>query len=191
MRHINLVALVITCLALASVVYIFAIPPLAKFRPHLNSSWYDLGLHGAYPTQSYFSFDLLAPRVKILQWDARCDQRMTLLTPRGLSIPTPGLVVLDARGNLVWMEEKWGMATDLQVQQYQGNAYLTFWAGIDEVTLGKGFYYMVSDCSSFDTLKLILCSWILRMKSFGSYRRWVIIWMAISTSSDLPKMGPR
>jgi hypothetical protein len=156
MRHINLVALFITCLALASVICLFAIPHLAKFRPHWNSSWYDLGLYGAYPTQSYFSFDLLSPRVEILQWDARCDQRMTFLTPRGLSVTTPGPVVLDARGNLVWMEQKWGITTNLQVQQYHGNSYLTFWAGIDEVPRGKGSYYMVSNCPSFDTLQLIL-----------------------------------
>ena len=149
MRLLNLLAFFISFLVLFSVVYIFAIPHLAKFRPHWNSSWYDLGLYGAYPTQSYFSFDLVSPRVEILQWDARCDQRLTFLTPRGLSVPTPGPMILDAKENLIWMEQRWGMSTDLQVQHYQGNAYLTFWAGIDEVSLGRGSYYMVSCYPSF------------------------------------------
>jgi hypothetical protein len=115
-RHFGLVAPFITFLALSLVIYIFAIPHLAKFRPHWSSSWYDLGLYGAYPTQSYRSFHLLSPRVQILSWNTQCDQRLTFLTPRGLSVLTPGPMILDARGNLIWMEQKWGMATDFQVQ---------------------------------------------------------------------------
>lgn len=144
MRLLNLIARFITFLALVCVAYIFAIPHLAKFRPHWNASWYDLGLYGAYPTQSYFSFNLSSPRVEILPWNAQCDQRMTFLTPRGLSVPTPGPMILDARGNLIWTERKWGMSTDLQVQRYRDNDYLTFWAGVDKVSLGNGSYYMVS-----------------------------------------------
>ena len=77
MRLLNLLAFFISSLVLFSIVYNFAIPHLAKFRPHWNSSWYDLGLYGASPTQSYFSFDLVSPRVEILRRDAQCDQRMT------------------------------------------------------------------------------------------------------------------
>lgn len=112
---------------------------------------------------------------------------MTFLTPRGLSVSTPGPVILDAEGKLIWMEQKWGMSTDLQVQLYQGNAYLTFWAGIDKVSLGNGSYYMVSSHSSSSLVTAcdsLHCSWTRLTKFFGSYPQLVMICLATFTSSD-------
>jgi hypothetical protein len=76
-------------------------------------SWnaYDLGLNGIYPTQSYVFFDLDSPSIKITKWDDRCDSdgAHILLSLCGM-IPSPGPVMLDTRGNLVWMEERFGQA---------------------------------------------------------------------------------
>lgn len=52
--------------------------------------------------------------------------------------------MLDARGNLVWKETKFGQAMNLQVQKYQGNDYLTFWSGTGRGGVdSNGSYYLV------------------------------------------------
>ncbi|KIW52575.1 hypothetical protein PV05_08205 [Exophiala xenobiotica] len=91
---------------------------------------YDLGFHGLYPRQRFHSVDLEAPAPKVTQWDSRCDSGNLLLTPRGPLVtgPARGPVMLDARGNLIWMEnDKFEQAMNLNVQKYKGQDYLTFW----------------------------------------------------------------
>lgn len=91
---------------------------------------YDLGFHGIYPRQRFHSVDFEAPMPKITQWDSRCDFGNLLLTPRGPSVSglARGPVILDARGNLIWMDNnKFEQAMNLNVQNYKGQDYLTFW----------------------------------------------------------------
>lgn len=110
-------------------------------------SWttYDLGLYGISPTQHFVSTDLLSPFVNIAQWDPRCesDGALVFLSPRGLAVTDPGPVILDARGNLIWTERRFGQITNLQVQQYKGQDYLTFWAGSSKGPHSNGTYYLV------------------------------------------------
>ena len=58
-------------------------------------------------------------------------------------VPRPGPVIMDARGELVWMEDKFGQAMDFKMQHYKGQDYLTFWTGSDSGTFGSGVYNMV------------------------------------------------
>ena len=111
----------------------------------LSFNAYDLGFHGIYPTQRYTSFDHSSPSVRITKWDARCDSEDTyvLLSPHGRSVPNPGPVILDARGNLVWMNDRFGKTMNFQVQAYNGADYLTFWSGTSEGPHSNGSYYMV------------------------------------------------
>ncbi|CZR69900.1 uncharacterized protein PAC_19800 [Phialocephala subalpina] len=91
---------------------------------------YDLGFHGMYPRQHFHSVDFEAPAPKITQWDSACDPGNLLLTPRGPLVtgPARGPVILDARGNLIWMDnDKFKQAMNLNVQKYKGKDYLTFW----------------------------------------------------------------
>lgn len=112
---------------------------------HFYDKWYDIGLYGAYPGETYATFPLAAPRLSVPRWNKQCnDDYLTLLTPRGWAVPTPGPVILDARGNLVWMEERFGEVMDMKIQEYKGENYITFWSGIDDGTHGRGTYYMVS-----------------------------------------------
>jgi hypothetical protein len=96
-------------------------------------SWnaYDLGFHGIYPRQHFHSVDFEAPKTKITQWDSRCDSgNLLFMTPRGPSVTgaARGPVILDARGNLIWMDNhKFEQAMNFNVQQYKGKDYLTFW----------------------------------------------------------------
>jgi hypothetical protein len=52
-------------------------------------------------------------------------------------------MILDARGELVWMKYNWGTTQDFRVQQYQGQDYVTFWQGDEEDGHGRGSWYMV------------------------------------------------
>lgn len=116
-----------------------------------GSYWYEWGLYGAYPRRSYQSFPSASPWVNIVQASDRCDAGYTFIEPRGESVPTPGPIVLDNEGNLVWMETKYGQAMDLKVQNFKGNPYMTFWHGDDSGWFGKGYYLMLD--SSYNIFK--------------------------------------
>ncbi|KAE8442498.1 hypothetical protein EG329_003279 [Mollisiaceae sp. DMI_Dod_QoI] len=91
---------------------------------------YDLGFHGMYPRQHFHSVDFEPPAPKITKWSSECDSGNLLLTPRGplVSGPARGPVMLDAKGNLIWMDnDKFEQAMNLNVQKYKGQDYLTFW----------------------------------------------------------------
>lgn len=118
-----------------------------------HSYWYDWGVYGAYPQRTYESFGAASPWTNILKYDSRCDDGHVFIGPRGLSVPTPGPIILDKKGDLVWMETKWGQAMDLKVQSYQGNDYITFWTGTDNGTFGEGHYLMLD--SSYEIFKIV------------------------------------
>ncbi|KAJ9273427.1 hypothetical protein DTO212C5_501 [Paecilomyces variotii] len=123
-------------------VVLLALPLIASCESWYNF-WYDTGVLGSYPANSYESFDLEAPRLNVLQWDERCDHGYILLTPRGHAVPAPGPLILDYTGELVWTEGRFGEVMDMKVQQYKGENYLTFWCGTDDGTHGRGIYYML------------------------------------------------
>jgi hypothetical protein len=110
----------------------------------IDNLLHSVGFDGVYPYHSYVSTDIVSPRVKTLKWDNRPDHDHILLTPRGSSVPLSGPLILDARGGLIWADNRFPGAMDLLVQTYRGQDYLTFWAGIDDGTHGRGCYYMVS-----------------------------------------------
>lgn len=118
-----------------------------------NSYWYDWGLYGAYPRITYKSFSSASPWLNIITTGDDCDDAYTFIEPRGHSVPSPGPVVLDNGGNLIWMETKYGQAMDLKVQTYKGNQYITFWHGGDSGWFGKGYYLMLD--SSYNIFKNI------------------------------------
>ncbi|KAK5175890.1 uncharacterized protein LTR77_001030 [Saxophila tyrrhenica] len=111
----------------------------------------DNGTYGYYPTRRYVTApDVKAPETNFLQWSPQCDDGLLyFITPRGYSLPRPGPMILDRRGELVWahhFENKFGgQAYDLMVQRYKGEDYLTFWLGDDRVRgHGAGSYYLLN-----------------------------------------------
>ncbi|KAH8811268.1 ASST-domain-containing protein [Xylogone sp. PMI_703] len=108
---------------------LFAALPASLAAGFSFNAW-DLGFSGLYPRRHFHSVDLEAPAPKFTHWDDRCDPGHLLLTPRGPSVTgkARGPVILDARGNLIWMEtDKFQQALSLEVQKYKGEDYLTFW----------------------------------------------------------------
>ncbi|KAG9242747.1 ASST-domain-containing protein [Calycina marina] len=122
---------------------LFGALPICHWAVAFSFNAFDLGFHGIYPRQRFHSFDLEAPVPKIRRWDSRCDYGNILLSPRGKAVPTPGPVMLDAKGNLVWMENKFGQVMNFNVQNYKGQDYMTFWMGIDHAAHSNGSYVLI------------------------------------------------
>lgn len=119
------------------------LPIFAWFLPQLENFFYDLAVFGVYRTQNYVSFDLPAPQGIFSRWSDQCDDGYVFLGPNGKSVAKPGPTILDSRGELVWMSNEYDIATNVQVQRYDGEDYLTFWAGHKEGSLGQGNTFML------------------------------------------------
>ncbi|KPM39689.1 hypothetical protein AK830_g6883 [Neonectria ditissima] len=116
-------------------------------------SWYDWGYYGSFPHRNYESFGAQSPWPALVRTDPRCDDGYIFIEPRGLYVETPGPVILDNAGNLVWMQTIWGQAMDLKVQRFQGKDYITFWHGTDNGTFGEGYYLMLDE--SYEVFKKV------------------------------------
>lgn len=134
-------------------VHQWLLPFVAFIVPAVQTPFYDLGVYGAYPTQQYASFHLEGPRAQHLRWNDRCDSGLILMTPNGPSIERPGPMILDSRGDLVWMSDDFGPTANLKVQSYNGEDYLTFWSGEKAATSGKGVYFMMD--STYQVVRMV------------------------------------
>jgi hypothetical protein len=66
-------------------------------------------------------------------------------TPRGYRVAEPGAMILDSKGDFVWWRGGYQQVYNMMAQEYNGQKYLTFWAGDDTVGgHGAGYYYMVT-----------------------------------------------
>jgi hypothetical protein len=85
------------------------------------------------------------------------DPPYFILTPSGFPAGpgTPGLMILDRSGGLVWYSPnaKGTSRLDLQVQTYQGNPVLTWWEG--QVLAGYGKGHVVIADSSYRTIATV------------------------------------
>lgn len=137
------VATIGALLSLLYLFYVFAVPQLRRLHLRTDLSWYDLGLYGFGPSQDYVSFDYESPALQISEQGSGCDSRFTFLAPRGDSVAQPGPMILDSRGELIWMKHNWEITQDFRVQRYQGADYLTYWEGDEIEGRGYGAWYMV------------------------------------------------
>lgn len=139
---ISALTLVALWLTLALAQHIF-VPLAVWFAPQLERPFYDLGFFGPYRLQNYVSFNLTSPQGSIVQWDDSCDNGYIFLDPSGPSPKHRGPLIVDAKGNLVWTSDQFETTTNLKLQQYKGEEYLTFWSGQKAQTQGTGSYYML------------------------------------------------
>lgn len=117
---------------------------VADEEPYHEDDQYDQSVYGLYPVQRFMSTGAVAPRPNLLRTDPRCSNLYTFMTPRGGVAPAQA-TILDHNGHLVWTIGGYNQVYNLLVQKYNGEDYLTFWAGNDAVGgHGAGFYYMVS-----------------------------------------------
>ncbi|KAG9253765.1 ASST-domain-containing protein [Emericellopsis atlantica] len=112
---------------------------------------YDWGWYGLFPYTTFKSYAKGGiPRVNFLSWDERCTNGYYLYTPKGRAVPKDqaGPRIMDGKGNLVWSGvEDFGQAADLQVQEYKGKKYLTFWKDTEGISMGwgRGIHYMLDE----------------------------------------------
>ena len=118
--------------------------------PPQYSEAVDNGTYGYYPIRTYVTAEgIESPQTNYLQWTPQCDDGLyNFITPRGWGLPTPGPMILDNWGELVWAKHfdnsYGGQAYDFKVQEFESDTYLTFWLGDDRVRGHRsGFYYMV------------------------------------------------
>ncbi|GAP90074.1 hypothetical protein SAMD00023353_4301120 [Rosellinia necatrix] len=104
----------------------------ADLGPYFRSTSYEHGAHGRVPQQLYHSSDLLSPILNIHQHGDQCDDgQLILLTVLGSGVSSPGPMILDGQGNLVWTDPYYGDSWGLDVQLLDGEPHLTFcaWPG--------------------------------------------------------------
>jgi Arylsulfotransferase (ASST) len=137
--------LIVSVLFLLAVGFLqLTLPPVAWLFPELETTFFDLGVYGAYRYRSYVSFNLTSPSFTTPRWDDICDDGgYVLLTPKGPSVPHAGPTIVDTRGNLIWMSNRFNDSMNLKVQQFKDQNYLTMWAGTKTGGQGKGIYYML------------------------------------------------
>lgn len=119
------------------------LPIFAWLLPGCENFFYDLAVFGTYRTKNYVSFDLPGPDGVFLRQSDQCDDGYVFFGPNGKSVTKPGPAILDSRGELVWLSNDYDVATNIRVQQYQGEDYLTFWAGHKQGSLGQGSTFML------------------------------------------------
>ncbi|KAF2661778.1 hypothetical protein K491DRAFT_744930 [Lophiostoma macrostomum CBS 122681] len=122
-------------------------PALGDLCPYDNEQKFEKGEYGSYPQQRFRTSRLVAPVVNKLSTHPSCDDgSYTMINPRGNSVPEEGSgpMMLDANGNMVWALTGYQQTYNLQVQEYRGKQYLTFWSGNDAVGgHGNGEYIML------------------------------------------------
>jgi len=88
------------------------------------------------------------------------------MSAHGKHIADNKLMLLDHEGNLVWYTQETGAIHNIQVQQYKGDDYITYWVGDDEFYgHGAGFFKMVR------ITNLTLCASIIQTHSVDSWTK--------------------
>lgn len=129
----------------AALFVLFALSANADIDPFYHSSRFDSGRAGQWPNQKFVSdTTATAPIVNLVRYGDQCqDGLFTFISPYGGSVPSPGPMILDQDGHLVW-GKSWGRTYNMNVQTYKGEDFITFWVGNDGlVGHGEGTYYMV------------------------------------------------
>lgn len=123
-----------------------ATPTLTASVPPLNIwSSYESGALGPYPLADYHTITASTPLIHIAQWHPSCDNSSyVFLSPHAVRLADNMVLMLDARGNVVWYHQERGAVHNIQVQRFKGSEYITYWVGDDEFYgHGAGFYKMV------------------------------------------------
>ncbi|OJJ75816.1 hypothetical protein ASPBRDRAFT_116928 [Aspergillus brasiliensis CBS 101740] len=131
-------------LTVALAAFLFLTSALADVGPYFDSELYEQGRMGPWPIETYRSTSTVGAAVNFLQYGPQCkDDQYYFISPRGYSVHKPGPMILDQKGRLVWTKP-YGHTYNLNVYNYKGQDYLTFWVGDDgKVGHGEGTYYML------------------------------------------------
>jgi hypothetical protein len=121
---------------------------LADQQAFVNDDRYNKGDYGHFPHQTFFSRDgIESPRPNFMKPFTNCDDGSYLFVSLRGNFAESKPYILDPAGNLVWTFDHYvGEVYNLQVQEYKGKPYITYWAGDDSVGgHGAGKYYMLDE----------------------------------------------
>ncbi|KAJ9640408.1 hypothetical protein H2201_002547 [Coniosporium apollinis] len=138
----------VTALCAASLV-------LADEPAFIQNAGYQQSAYGQYPVQTFVSNpNVTAPIFNVITTPGEgvSNGSHLFVSPRGTAVSNPSPMIVDAGTlSVVWSAEEYGTAFDVKVQQYNGEDYLTFWAGETfRQGYGHGYYYMLN--SSYDVV---------------------------------------
>lgn len=120
-----------------------------------NDAWshYESGEMGQYPQVTYKSTRVTTPQVHVIKWNSSCDiQNHVFISPHAGKTQDNKILMYDTKGDLVWYQQEKGSVHNVQVQQYKGKDYITYWVGDDENQFwehGAGYYKMVGKESPY------------------------------------------
>ncbi|PYI05986.1 arylsulfotransferase [Aspergillus sclerotiicarbonarius CBS 121057] len=131
-------------LAFALAAFLLLTSAVADEGPYYASELYEMGRMGQWPIETYRSTSTVGAAVNWMEYNPQCnDGQYYFISPRGYSVHKPGPMILDQDGHLVWTKPL-GHTYNLNVYQYKGQDYLTYWLGDDSrVGHGEGTYYML------------------------------------------------
>ncbi|OKL62618.1 hypothetical protein UA08_01241 [Talaromyces atroroseus] len=117
----------------------------ADVDAYYQSTKFETGQAGKWPTQRFKSSRAIAPVLDFVQYGQACrDGLYTFIAPRGDSVSSAGPMILDQDGHLVWTEVR-GQTYGMDMQTYKGENFVTFWTGDDTIVgHGQGSYYMLN-----------------------------------------------
>lgn len=121
---------------------------LADQQAFVGDARYNNGDFGHYPHQTFSSREgVEAPRPNFMKPFTNCDDGSYLFVSLRGNYAESRPYVLDAAGNLIWtIDHHDGEFYNLQVQEYEGKPYITYWTGDDSVGgHGAGKYYMLDE----------------------------------------------
>ncbi|KAI1359015.1 Arylsulfotransferase-domain-containing protein [Xylaria arbuscula] len=111
-----------------------------------SSLSYELGFYGLYPTANFKTSELAAPLLSFSTWDEqKCSDGYYLFALKGKLVSDTAATIFDSHGELVWADDSYGVVFNLEIQEYQGENYITFWSSPEGSNhgYGRGTYYML------------------------------------------------
>ncbi|KAI9720714.1 MAG: hypothetical protein M1828_005594 [Chrysothrix sp. TS-e1954] len=141
-------------LVLAIVLSILTGATRADSGPFQNDDLYDNETYGSFPTETFRTTHLVAPRLNVIKHSPLCEDGLyTFLAPYGPHVQQPGPTILDNKGHLVWKLEGYGHVYNFKAQETEGKNFLTYWTGDDSVKgHGSGIYHVLD--SSYNEVRV-------------------------------------
>ncbi|KAJ6501856.1 ASST-domain-containing protein [Mycena sanguinolenta] len=90
--------------------------------------------------QTFHSSSVLAQPFTILERSPLYDPDNTnlfLICPNGVDVAEPGAAIYKSSGELVWADSSFGNCYDFNLQEYNGEQFLTLWVGAGSAAVGQ------------------------------------------------------
>ncbi|KAJ7268114.1 ASST-domain-containing protein [Mycena haematopus] len=106
---------------------------------------------------TFHSSSVVVQPLTILERSPLYDPENTnlfLVCPNGVAVAEPGAAIYKSNGELVWADSTFGNCYDFNIQQYNGQQFLTLWVGAGSAAVGQqmGFGTVLMMNSSYQVV---------------------------------------